>query len=152
MFDYDWFHGNAFDAQQEEARIRCAFARFPDLSPEDAQNDSNFSRFYEEIEVRKLIYLRDGFSYEIRYLLDLPSKTHLSFECEPVDEQYKIGSFVVSVPFEEIVRVEVFAVHPLEKPEDMPQITGFRNRPRPGFIEEPTPVEHGIPRGEVDLE
>ena len=31
--------------------------------------------------------------------------------------------------FEEIVRVEVFAVHPSEKPEDMPVITGFRSAP-----------------------
>ena len=30
---------------------------------------------------------------------------------------------------EGIVRVEVFAVHPDEKPEDVPQITGFRGHP-----------------------
>ena len=46
-----------------------------------------------------------------------------------VDDHYKVGAFVVSLPFEEIVRVEVFAVHPDEKPEDVPQITGFRGHP-----------------------
>jgi hypothetical protein len=49
----------------------------------------------------------------------------------PVDERYKVGAFVVTVPFEEIVRVEVFAVHPTEKPDDLPQITGFRGHPEP---------------------
>jgi hypothetical protein len=46
-----------------------------------------------------------------------------------VDDHYKVGSFVVSVPFEDVVRVEVFAVHPQEKPGDAPLITGFRTRP-----------------------
>jgi hypothetical protein len=79
--------------------------------------------------VRSLVYLRDGFSYELKEMVDMESKTHLTFECEPVDDHYKVGAFVVSVPFDEIVRVEVFAVHPSEKPEDMPLITGFRARP-----------------------
>jgi hypothetical protein len=43
-----------------------------------------------------------------------------------VDEHYKVGAFVVTVPFDELVRVEVYAVHPSEKPENSPQITGFR--------------------------
>jgi hypothetical protein len=65
----------------------------------------------------------------MRGLVDIGMRSMLSFECEPVDEQYKVGSFVVSVLFEEIVRIEVFAVHPSEKPDDMPVITGFRNSP-----------------------
>ena len=67
--------------------------------------------------------------------MDVGLKGMLTFECEPVDEQYKVGAFVVSVLFEEIVRVEVFAVHPSEKPEDTPMITGFRNRPE-GMVRE----------------
>lgn len=129
MFDYDWFHGSRYEHQQEEARWRCALRHFPDLHHEQAMENPEFQRFFEAIEVRRLIYLRDGFSYEIRELANVDAKSHLTFECEPVDEHYKVGSFVVSIPFEEIVRVEVFAVHPSEKPEDMPQITGFRSRP-----------------------
>jgi len=129
MFDYDWFHGRSFQQLQDEARLRCAFGHFPELAPETAFEDKDFNEFAEHLEVRKLVYLRDGFSYEIKVLADMDSKSHLTFECEPVDEHYKVGAFVVSVPFEDIVRVEVFAVHPTEKPEDMPLITGFRNQP-----------------------
>lgn len=145
MFDYDWFHGSRFEHQQEEARWRCAMAHFPDLHFETAMEDKTFSRFFSEIEIRRLVYLRDGFSYEIRTLANMDSKSHLTFECEPVDDQYKVGSFVVSVPFDEIVRIEVYAVHPSEKPEDMPQITGFRSRPERGHGTEehpPQPDQH----------
>lgn len=129
MFDYDWFHGIAFEQQQEEARYRCAASHYPDVDHEKCLEDENFRNFFESVDTRKLIYLRDGFSYEIKQLAQVPTKAHLTFECEPVDDQYRVGSFVVSVPFEEIVRVEVFAVHPSEKPEDSPQIQGFRRRP-----------------------
>lgn len=129
MFNYDWFHGTPFQQQQEDAKIRCTLSHFPKLDPEEASNDEQARKFFDEVDVRRLIYLRDGFSYEYRDFADVESKTHLVFECEPVDEQYKVGAFVVSVPFDEIVRVEVFAVHPSEKPEDSPQITGFRSRP-----------------------
>ena len=129
MFDYDWFHGTAFQQQEEEARIRCTLSHFPQLDRETGPKDTEAAKFYDDIGVRRLIYLRDGFSYEVRELAEVSSKTHLVFECEPVDEQYKVGAFVVSVPFDEIVRVELFAVHPSEKPEDSPQITGFRSRP-----------------------
>ena len=129
MFDYDWFHGPAFEQLQNESRLRCALRRFPDLSIEEAADHEEFNRFLHELEVRRLVYLRDGFSYELKAITDMDSKSHLTFECEPMDEHYKVGAFVVSVPFEDIVRVEVFAVHPQEKPEDMPLITGFRNQP-----------------------
>ncbi len=79
----------------------------------------------------------DGFSYEVKQFAEVNSKSHLVFECEPVDEQYKVGAFVVTVPFEEIVRVEVFSVHPSEKPDDMPQITGFRHYQEPGDKKHP---------------
>ena len=129
MFDYDWFHGTSYSQLQDEARQRCALKRFPDLSPEAAADHAECKKFLSELEVRRLVYLRDGFSYELKAMADMESKAHFTFECEPVDEHYKVGSFVVTVPFEDIVRVEVFAVHPYEKPEDMPLITGFRNQP-----------------------
>jgi len=103
---------------------------FPDVDPDEDLN-VEAEQFYTELEVRMLIYLRDGFSYEVKQVADVLTKSHLVFECEPVDEQYKVGAFVVSVPFEEIVRVEVFAVHPSEKPIDLPQITGFRGYAEP---------------------
>jgi hypothetical protein len=141
LFDYDWFYGNAFQEQQEEARIRCTLTHFPQLAPEQVAQDADASRFFEELEVRRLVYLRDGFSYEVRALADLPSKSHCAFECEPVDEHYKVGAFVVCVPFDEIVRVEVFAVHPSEKPEDSPAITGFRSRPDRAHPEDPAALD-----------
>jgi len=128
MFDYDWFQGMAFLQQQEEARWRCTARRFPELEAEALEEHEDARRFHEEVIVRTLVYLRDGFSYELKEMADVASKTHLTFECEPVDDHYKVGSFVVSVPFDEIVRVEAFAVHPSQKPEDMPLITGFRGR------------------------
>lgn len=127
MFDYDWFAGVHFEQHRLDAIRRCARRRFPE---EDLDNPGDACRqFMDELETRVLIYLRDGFSYELKELSDVDSRAHLTFECEPVDEHYKVGAFVVSVPFDDIVRVEVFAVHPSEKPEDMPLITGFRSSP-----------------------
>jgi len=126
MFNHDWFHGQAFMEQSNEARRRCAMAHFAGQEREDIEGTDEFQRFYDELDVRTLIYLRDGFSYEVREIADVPTKSHLIFECEPVDQQYKVGAFVVTVPFEEIVRVEVFAVHPSVRPADFPQITGFK--------------------------
>jgi hypothetical protein len=140
MFDYDWFHGPAFEHQQDEAIWRCASRRFPDIAPDKLQDHPKFQEFREKLEVRKLIYLRDGFSYELKSLAEMDSKNHLTFECEPVDEHYKVGSFVVSVPFEDILRVEVFAVPEDEKPEDMPLITGFQHRPD---VTQPMPPRDG---------
>lgn len=131
-FTYDWFHGNAYQQQQHEARYRCCVAHFPDMDPETHHENEEFRQFYEELETRCLLYLRDGFSYELRDIAEVDSKAHLTFECEPVDDQYKVGAFVVTVPFEEIARVEVFAVHPTEKPSEAPQITGFSNASKPG--------------------
>ncbi len=129
IFNYDWFAGPGFERQQEQARHRCARKKFPDLTPEKAAKHQEYQEFFRELEVRTLVYLRDGFSYEMKELVDLGLRSMFTFECEPLDEQYKVGAFVVSVLFEEIVRVEVFAVHPSEKPEDMPLITGFRSAP-----------------------
>lgn len=129
MFNYDWFHGPAYTEQKDEARRRCVASHFPDAPANDARLKSQMEAFRSELHLRTLIYLRDGFSYEVRELAQVSTRSHLVFECEPVDEHYKVGAFVVTVPFDEIVRVEVFAVHPSEKPDDLPQITGFRNHP-----------------------
>ena len=51
----------------------------------------------------------------------------LAFECVPVDENYKVGSIVIVVPYDDIARVEVFAVHPDEKPQENIRIPGFRS-------------------------
>ncbi len=136
MFDYDWFGGAAFEQQKRDAKLRCVRKHFPEVRP-DAPTDA-YKRFYEELEARVLIYLRDGFSYEFKELATVDSRSNLTFECEPADEHYKVGTFLVAVPFEEIVRVEVYAVHPSEKPEDVPLITGFRSAP-----EGPVPREDG---------
>jgi hypothetical protein len=129
MFNYDWFHGTAFAEQRAEAQRRCVLSHFPDSDPAQWDTDEEVIQFRSEIELRTLLYLRDGFSYEVKGFAGVGSRSHLVFECEPVDEQYKVGAFVVTVPFEEVVRVEVYAVHPSEKPDDLPQITGFRNHP-----------------------
>jgi len=128
-FTYDWFTGPAFQRQKEESRDRCARKKFAHLSADQARTDPQYQAFHSALEVRTLIYLRDGFSYEMKQIVDVGLCGLLTFECEPIEEQYKVGSFVVSVLFEEIVRVEVFAVHPSEKPEDIPLITGFRSSP-----------------------
>jgi len=131
MYDYDWFHGPALGEQIEQAKLRCTFKKFPQQDP-NAELAAEPTRFKDELDARILLYLRDGFSYELKSLVELGSKAHLTFECEPIEEQYKVGSFIVSVPYEEVVRVEVFAVHPSERPADAPVITGFRNAPDAG--------------------
>ncbi|MHC4695910.1 MAG: hypothetical protein ACYTFA_04100 [Planctomycetota bacterium] len=146
MFNYDWFHGEAFQGQKEEAKRRCLAVRFPDVDREAYERDEQVVKFGSELETRMLIYLRDGFSYEVKQIAEVGSKSHLVFECEPIDEQYKVGAFVVTVPFEEIVRVELFVVHPNEKPVDWPQITGFRGYKEPGEQKYPDgkPPIHGL--------
>lgn len=137
MFNYDWFHGSPYFQQREEAKWRCAWFNFSDLSHEELLESEEVAEYRESLLVRTLVYLRDGFSYEVKQIAEVDTKSHLVFECEPVDHQYKVGAFVVTVPFEEIVRVEVFAVHPASKPEDFPQITGFHSTP--GATAEPKP-------------
>ena len=51
----------------------------------------------------------------------------LAFECVPVDENYKVGAIVIVAPYDDIARVEVFAVHPDEKPQENLRIPGFRS-------------------------
>lgn len=128
MFNYDWFHGAAYQQQREVAKWQCALAHFSDVDAAEARDHAELMTFHGALEARTLIYLRDGFSYEIKKMPEVDARSHLVFECVPVDEQYKVGTFIVALPFEDIARVEVFAVHPDEKPEDLPQITGFRGQ------------------------
>ncbi len=134
MFDYDWFHGHQFQEQADDAKWRCSITRFPDIDRETAFDDPEFREFWDNLRVRTLVYLRDGFSYEFKSFANVESKAHLTFECEPVDEQYKVGAFVIAVPFDDVVRIEVFAVPPEEMPLELPPITGFRSK-----TETPTP-------------
>lgn len=128
MFDYDWFHGHQFKEQSDEAKTRCALHRFQDVDRENCVDNPDYQEFWDTLKVRTLIYLRDGFSYEFKGFAQVDSKAHLTFECEPVDDQYKVGAFVIAIPFEDIVRVEIFAVPPDEMPIELPPITGFRGR------------------------
>jgi len=147
LFNYDWFTGTAFEAQRQEARQRCAQKKFPDLAAESRAQDLAYQQFLSDLEIRTLIYLRDGFSYEMKEIVDIGLRNNLlTFECEPVDEQYKVGAFIVSLPFDEIIRAEVFAVHPSEKPEDVPLITGFRSSPGDSA---PLREEQYLPRDEL---
>jgi hypothetical protein len=126
MFDYDWWHGPSLKRMGEAARQRVARRRFPDLSAKQAQADKEYQAFLASLETRVLVYLRDGFNYEFKELVDVGSRSYLTFECNPPDVQYRVGAFVLTVPFDDIVRVEVFAVHPDEKPPEAMHIAGFR--------------------------
>jgi len=129
MFDYDWWHGPALQRQLEQAKDKCVQKQFPDADLGSVDPDSEVGRFKSDVEARILIYLRDGFSYEIAEIVDVGSRSYLTVECVPGDDAYRVGTFVVAIPFDEIVRVEVFAVHNRDKPSDAPHITGFRHAP-----------------------
>ncbi len=143
VFNFDWWFDKIYDERVTEARTRCAQSHFPELKPEKAESDPKYKKFLDELESRTIVYLRDGFSDEIKELIHNPTTTTLTFECMAADEAYKVGCFVVTVPFDDIVRVEVFAVHPQEKPEDMPAIKGFAHAQAP-----PSPAR-GDGRSEV---
>lgn len=125
IFNFEWWFDTAYRERLDEAKGRCATTHFPDLPPETALDDPTYKSFFEQLEARTIVYLRDGFSYEIKEIIPTRSTSALTFECAPADDSYKVGAFVVTVPFEDIIRVEVFACHPKEKPEDMPAIRGF---------------------------
>jgi len=117
----------------DDAKRRCAQARYPNRDPGKAA-DRQFQTFLNEIEARTIIYVRDGFSYEVKELVKTATSSALTFECMPSEEAYKVGAFVVTLPFEEITRVEIYAVHAKEKPEDMPSIRGFGGSQPPPLI------------------
>ncbi len=130
MFNFDWFHGPGLRRQIEEAKDRCTAKRFPEFRKSRSGNGHPEWREYREaLETRIILYLRDGLSYEMREMVDIGISSALAFECMPVDENYQVGAYVIVVPFEDVARVEVFAVHPDEKPQDNIRIPGFRSAP-----------------------
>ncbi len=127
MFNYDWFHRGGLERLKEEAKARCAARKFR-RPPGQAGNGSAEEQAYrQQLETRVILYLKDGLTYEMKEIADLGMSSALSFECVPVDENYKVGAIVLVVPFEDIARVEVFAVHPDEKPTENLRIPGFRS-------------------------
>ncbi len=127
MFNYDWFHGPGLQRQIDEAKSRCAGQKFPDAACRKNGNGTDeYDQYKQELETRIILYLKDGLSYEMKEIADIGMSSALAFECVPVDESYQVGAYVIVVPFEDIARVEVFAVHPEEKPEENIRIPGFR--------------------------
>lgn len=127
MFNYDWFHSGGLQRQIEEARTRCAAKKFPGHNRAKQGNGSKaFDEYRNQLDTRIVLYLRDGLSYEMREIADIGVRSALSFECVPVDENYQVGAYVIVVPFEDIARVEVFAVHPDDKPQEQIRIPGFK--------------------------
>src|SRR5262249_11953495 len=125
VFDYDWWHGDGLNRQIHEARRRATLAKFPMTDPASAEPASDCALFHGELEARTIVYLKDNTVYEIKEIAQTGKAGYLTFECQPADEAYRVGAFVVAVPFDEIARVEVFAVHPTEKPEENTFIKGF---------------------------
>lgn len=123
MFNYDWFHGSGLQTQIAEAKRRCTAKRFP--AGLEARN-GEAAAYHSELETRIILYLKDGLSYEMLEMANIGISSALAFECMPVDENYQVGAYVIVVPFEDIARVEVFAVHPDEKPQENLRIGGFR--------------------------
>lgn len=126
MFNYDWFHGAGLARQIDEAKRRCAAKRFPDEDLSNGHRSSACAQYFEELEARIVLYLKDGLSYEMKEMADIGISSALAFECVPVDENYSVGAYVIVVPFEDIARIEVFAVHPEEKPVENVRIPGFK--------------------------
>lgn len=123
VFNHDWWHGGALERQKDQAKLACAVNRFGGAFDPNGSDAS--AQFFRELETRVVVYLRDGFSYEIKRLVPMESSAFLAFECVSPDENYRVGAFVVSVNYEEVQRVEVFAVHPSERPDETPAIKGF---------------------------
>ena len=133
MFNFDWFHGPGLRRQIEEAKRRCALKKFPESLGSERPNEAELQQYMDALQTRIILYLKDGLSYEMREMVDIGMNSALAFECVPVDENYQVGAYVIVVPFEDIARVEVFAVHPDDKPQENIRIPGFRaaaNEPR----------------------
>ena len=127
MFNFDWFHGPGLRRQIDEAKERCATRKLPDANKNAGNGNTEYQQHKDELETRIILYLKDGLSYEMREMADIGINSALAFECVPVDENYQVGAYVVVVPFEDIARVEVFAVHPDDKPQENIRIPGFKS-------------------------
>ncbi len=129
LFHYDWWFGPGLAEQIEQARTRCLKRHYPDADPANLSAAPDAERFWNELEHRTILYLRDGFTYEVAEAIEAKSKSYLLAQCIPGDEAWQAGIFVVAVPYDEIARVEIFAVHPHDKPQESTRITGFHHRP-----------------------
>jgi len=125
MFNHEWFHGGGLQRLLDEARRRCTRGKYPEFDP--ARNGADEGReYFDALETRTIVYMKDGLQYEIREMADVGTSNALSFECVPVDENYRVGAIVIIAPYDDIARVEVFAVHPADKPQETFKIPGFR--------------------------
>lgn len=127
MFNYDWFHNGGLQRLVEEAKDRCAVKKYP--GTQRGNGSAEFHAFRNALDTRTILYMKDGLTYEMKEMAEVGMSSVLTFECVPVDENYKVGAIVLVVPFEDIARVEVFAVHPIDKPQDNIRIGGFRASP-----------------------
>jgi hypothetical protein len=127
MFNYDWFRGGGLERLVEEAKDRCAATKFADQGGAGGNGSPEYLAYRNALETRIILYMKDGLTYEMKEIADMGMSSALAFECVPVDDSYKVGAIVIVVPFEDIGRVEVFAVHPDEKPQDNIRIPGFRS-------------------------
>ena len=125
MFDYDWFHGGGLARQVDEARRRCAQRKFPEADAATPQPE--YATYSAELTTRVFVCLKEGFTYELKSLVDIGVRSALTFESVAHDDNYAAGTYVVVLPFEEIARIEVFAVHPSEQPVETLKIGGFRS-------------------------
>lgn len=126
MFNNDWFHGGGLQRLVEEAKDRCTAGKFHNKSKKSRNGSPERLSYREQLETRVILYMRDGLTYEMKEIADVGMSSALAFECVPVDENYRVGAIVIITSFDEIARVEVFAVHPDEKPEENLRIPGFR--------------------------
>lgn len=136
MFNYDWFHHGGLTKLLEEARTRCANKKYPEHSGKrNGSVNKDWKEFREQLDTRTILYMKDGLTYEMKEMAEIGMNSALSFECVPVDDNYRVGSIVLVVPFEDIARVEVFAVHPDDKPQENVRIGGFRSAAADGARE-----------------
>ncbi len=133
MFNYDWFRGGGLQRLIEHTKDRCTAKRFPDYVA--GNGNTGAAQYRSALDTRTILYMKDGLTYEMREIADVGMSSALAFECVPVDDNYRVGAIVIVVPFEDIARVEVFAVHPDERPPENIRIPGFRSATADGARE-----------------
>jgi len=126
MFNYEWFHHGGLQRLVDEAKVRCAARKFPEHAGSGENGSPEYVAYRDALETRTILYMRDGLTYEMKEIAQTGMSSALAFECVPVDESYQVGSIVIVAPYDDIARVEVFAVHPDEKPQENLRIPGFR--------------------------
>lgn len=127
MFNYEWFHQGGLQRLIDEAKDRCAVKKFPEYRAKDSNGSPEYVAYRDALETRIILYMRDGLTYEMKEIAQTGMSSALAFECVPVDDNYRVGSIVIVAPYDDIARVEVFAVHADEKPQENLRIPGFRS-------------------------